>query len=73
MKKIVLSLAAIAALSTAAIARDDRSDLRDLHPEYFASTSTVTVQTAPMAIEPGALTAFERTKLTTERDEGGPR
>ena len=73
MKKIVLTLAAIAAVSTAAFARDDRADLRDLHPEWFTSASKVTIQTAPMAVEAGALTAYERTMLTIERDEGGPR
>jgi hypothetical protein len=70
MKKIVLTLAAIAALSTAALARDGRGDLRDLHPEYFASASKVVVQTAPLAVEAGTLSAYERTKLTVERGEG---
>ena len=71
MKKIAISLAALAALSTAAFARSDRNDLRDLHPEWFASTSQVVVQTEPMAIETGVLTAYERMKLIRERDEGG--
>jgi len=73
MKKIAITLAAIAALATAAFARSDRSDLRDLHPEWFASTSNVMIQTEPLAVEAGVLTASERVKLTRERDEGGPR
>ncbi len=67
MKKIVLTLAAIAALSTAAFARSDRDGGRD----PFASTSKVTTQTAPLTIETGILSAYERTLLTTQRGEGG--
>ncbi len=71
MKKIVLSLAAIATLSTAAFAYDRSQDLRDLHPEYFASTSNVVVETAPMAAGDGVLTAFGRvTMISMEREHG---
>lgn len=61
MKKIALTLVAIAALSTAGFANEKRSqDLRDLHPEWFAATSNFVVKTAPMAAEVGVLTAYER-------------
>ena len=71
MKKIVLTLAAIATLSTAAFARSDRDGGRD----PFVSTSEVTThklatQAAPWAIEPGVLSAYERMMLTIERGEG---
>ncbi len=69
MKKIVLTLAAIAALSTAAFARSDRDGGRDPLAS-IAGPSEVVVQTAPLAIESGHLSAYERTMLTIQRGEG---
>jgi predicted outer membrane protein len=69
MKKIVLTLAAIAALSTAAFARSDRDGGRDPFAS-IAGTSKVVVEAAPLAIKSGHLSAYERTMLTTQRDEG---
>jgi len=71
MKKIVLSLAAIAALSTAAFADRDDIDHNGLNSKWFASTSKVVLETAPLASEDGVLSAYDRMiKLATERQQG---
>jgi len=71
MKKIVLSLAAIAALSTAALADRDDIDHNGFNSAWFASTSKVAVSTAPFASEDGVLSAYDRMiKLSTERQQG---
>ena len=79
MNKIVLSLAALAALSTASLAAGNRSwDLRD--SEYYNSAATSTVQdvgvteSAPLAIEnaPG-ISAYERTLLISQQRDTGDR
>jgi hypothetical protein len=68
MSKFLLTVAAVAALSTAAYARD--ADLRDLHPEWFTESNSIVIESAPMAVQFG-ISASERVKITQERDEGG--
>lgn len=79
MNKIILSLAALAALSTASLAAGNRSwDLRD--SEYYNSAAASTAQdvtvteSAPLAIGNGAgLSAYERTLLISQQRDTGDR
>ena len=78
MKKIIFTLAALAALSTVSFAGENRSwDLRD-SDTYFGKYSTQlkdnatsAVSSAALAIDPGTMTNFERMKkLSIENDHG---
>jgi hypothetical protein len=78
MKKIIFTLAALAALSTVSFASSDRSwDLRD-SDTYFGKYSTQlkdnatsAVSSAALAVDTGTMTNFERmTKLSIENDHG---
>lgn len=63
MKKIVLSLAAIAALSTGAFAEQNRSqDLRDLQSYPYAGSTASVVEGAAFQVagDTGAVSDFER-------------
>ena len=79
MNKFILSLAALAALSTASFAAGNRNnDLRDT--EYYNSAAASTVQdvavteSAPLAIEGAAgLSAYERTLMISQRRDTGDR
>ena len=73
MKKIALSLVALAALSTASFAAGNRSwDLQDR--EYYtssgvSSTGEATINTAsPLAI-PGSVSNFDRLNMNSEKNE----
>lgn len=77
MKKIILSLAAVAALSTAALAENRSYDLRD-SDTYFGKYSTqVANQSAAsnalaVTSNDAGLTNFERVlKISAEREHGG--
>lgn len=76
MKKIVITLAALGALSSAAFASQRGYDLRD--SEYFNSTgipdtpvASGTIDAAPLAIgsDDGLLTNFERLNLNAQENE----
>jgi hypothetical protein len=78
MKKIIFTLAALAALSTVSFAGENRSwDLRD-SDTYFGKYSTQlkdnatsAVSSAALAVDTGTMTNFERmTKLSIENDHG---
>ena len=80
MKKIILTLAALAALSTVSLASGNRSwDLRD-SDTYFGKYSTqlkgnatFAVSSAALAVsdDTGTMTNFERmTKISIENDQG---
>jgi hypothetical protein len=78
MKKIIFTLAALAALSTVSCAGENRSwDLRD-SDTYFGKYSTQlkdnatsAVSSAALAVDTGTMTNFERmTKLSIENDHG---
>jgi hypothetical protein len=77
MKKIILSLAAIAALSTASIAAERNYDLRD--SDTYSGRYATQTQPAPLSVnafpvrsDDAALTAFERmTRTAIENDNGG--
>ncbi len=83
MKKIAISLIALAAVSTAAFANESRGDLRD-SDTYFGKYAThdkapnadVNANVFPLAIMDNqdgvGLSAFERMKrLSEENDNGG--
>ena len=73
MKKIIVSLAALAALSTASFAAGNRSwDLRDT--EYYntsgksdVAATSVTVAQSPLAIE-GGNSNFDRLNMNAEKN-----
>ena len=77
MKKITISLLALAAVSTAALADQNRGDVRD-SDTYFGKysnqvkkESTSSNAFAVAKDDTGALTAFERMKKTQEENENG--
>ena len=71
MKKIVLTLAAIAALSTAAYADKRTADLRDVQP-FQNSTGPVAGNVALKAAgDIGGLTAYERLIMQQKFNEIG--
>ena len=77
MKKITISLLALAAVSTAALADQNRGDVRD-SDTYFGKysnqvkkESTNSNAFAVAKDDTGALTAFERMKKTQEENENG--
>ena len=77
MKKLILSLAAIAALSTASFAAERNYDLRD--SDTYTGRYATRAQPAPVSVDALAvsadvngLTAFERlTRTSIENDNGG--
>ena len=81
MKNVLISLAALAALSTAALASDRSYDLRD-SDTYFGKYSTQlkaksysnansSAEAFAVANDGAALTAFERMKKISEENEHG--
>jgi len=76
MKKIVLSLAAIAALTTGAFAGNSRSqDLRDLQSYPYANVPAISAATDSAAFQvagdTGGMTNFDRlTKQSIENESG---
>lgn len=77
MKKFAISLLALAAVSTVALADQNRGDLRD-SDTYFGrysnqvkNESTSSNAFAVAKDDTGALTAFERVKKTQEENEVG--
>jgi hypothetical protein len=61
MKKIALTLAAIAALSTAGFAASKRTaELRDLQPFYGSTATVVNSAAINVAGDTGPLTNYER-------------
>ena len=73
MKKIVLSLAALAALSGASVAAQRSYDLRDVQP-WTKPVAVVTESKQLVAAgDDGALTNFERLTLRSQEREHGDR
>jgi hypothetical protein len=78
MKKIIFTLAALAALSTVSFAGENRSwDLRDSdtylgkYSTQLKDNATSAVSSAALAVDTGTMTNFERmTKLSIENDHG---
>ena len=77
MKKFAISLLALAAVSTAALANENRGDLRD-SDTYFGKYSNQlkneSASSNAFAVaqdDTGALTAFERMKKIQEENEHG--
>lgn len=77
MKKIAISLLALAAVSTVAFADQNRGDLRD-SPTYFGkysnqvkNKSTSSNAFAVAKENTGALTAYERMLQTSKENENG--
>ena len=74
MKKIALTLAAFAALSTAAFAGNNRSqDLRDLQSYPYVASTAISSDSAAFQVagDTGAVSNFERlTKQSIENESG---
>lgn len=76
MKNVLISLAALAVLSTAALANDRGYDLRD-SDTYFGQYSTQSKNTGyesnalAVAGDSASLTAFERMQKISEENEHG--
>ena len=80
MKNVLISLAALAALSTAALASDRSNDLRDSDTYFGKYSAQLKVNRLPygattdaLAVVNGgkALTAFERMMKISEENEHG--
>lgn len=77
MKKIILALAAVAAVSTAALAENRSQDLRDTDTyagKYSVQSDVQTTDSNALAVVEGkaSLTAYERQLLNAEiNDHGG--
>ena len=77
MKKIVISLLALAAVSTVAFADQNRGDLRDSDTYFGKYSNQVKDQStssnafAVPSENTGALTAFERMLQTSKENENG--
>jgi uncharacterized protein YxeA len=77
MKKVLISIAALAAISTAAVASERNYDLRDSdtyfgkYSEQAQNGSYITTDAMAVAGDAQALTAFQRMMKTSEENEHG--